>query len=96
MIRVGVFLATLLFLWTAAAYAQVETASVLGTVRDASGAVVEGATVTLTGGSCAPCVQATGDSGMVIFSVTPTAGEPLQLSATHPDYTVFSGTIGVQ
>jgi hypothetical protein len=44
----GLCVVLLLLLGASPAFAQFETASVLGTVRDASGAVVAGATITLT------------------------------------------------
>ena len=46
--RGPVVLLTLLILFTSAAFAQLTTADILGTVTDATGAVVPNATVTLT------------------------------------------------
>lgn len=45
---VAALLLIALILWAAPARAQFETSSLLGTIRDNSGAVVSGATVTIT------------------------------------------------
>src|SRR5215470_16870896 len=67
----------LAFLWlltASAAWAQFETASVVGTIRDSSGAVVPGATVTLTGiETGVSASRTTNDSGLYEF-VTVKAG----------------------
>src|SRR5215510_5211666 len=66
--------ATLWLLTTSPAWAQFETASVVGTVRDSSGAVVPGATVTITGiETGVSASRTTNDSGLYEF-VTVKAG----------------------
>src|SRR5215831_16754516 len=66
--------ATLWLLTASSAWAQFETASVVGTVRDSSGAVVPGATVTLTGiETGVSASRTTNDSGLYEF-VTVKAG----------------------
>jgi len=58
----GALAFALLGLTTPSAYAQFETASVLGTVRDSSGAVVAGATVTLSNRDTGKSATATTDA----------------------------------
>jgi hypothetical protein len=59
----------LLFLPASAAFAQFDTATVVGTVRDTSGAVVPGAKVTLTNAATGiSTVKTTGDDGAFEFS----------------------------
>src|SRR5215831_9157838 len=58
----------LVFLGSAAALAQFETATIVGTVRDVSGAVVPGTTVTLTNSATGLAVQrTTGTDGSYEF-----------------------------
>src|ERR1700749_5305028 len=66
------YLLALLVLFTSAAFAQLTTADILGTVTDASGAVVPNATVTLTNlGTNQTRVAQTGGSGDYTFSLLP-------------------------
>ena len=51
-----------LMYWAAPAFAQFETATVVGTVRDSSGAVVPGAKVTLTNRDTGVSVERMSDS----------------------------------
>ena len=71
--RVCVLLALLVFGVTARASAQFDTASVVGTVHDASGAVVPGATVTLTSTTTGITVTKTtgADGNYEFFTVRP-------------------------
>ena len=65
--------AFLLMLCAAPAFAQFDTGSVVGTVRDSSGAVVPGATVTLTSTATGIAVTKTSgsDGGYEFFTVRP-------------------------
>ncbi|HPQ69262.1 MAG TPA: alkaline phosphatase family protein [bacterium] len=45
-----------------------------------------GVALTLTGGSCQPCTALTDDAGRADFTVTPTTGENMTLSAAHDEY----------
>src|ERR1700693_1812000 len=64
--------AVVLFLSAAALHAQVDTGAILGTVTDASGAEVRGATVTLTNeGTNAALSSATGSDGGFKFTPLP-------------------------
>src|SRR5262249_34728584 len=58
-VRSAVATFLLLFLGSASALAQFETATIVGTVRDVSGAVVPGTTVTLTNSATGLSVQGT-------------------------------------
>jgi hypothetical protein len=66
----AVWLCVCVVLWTASsAFAQFDTAAVVGTVRDASGATVPGATVTLTGTETGiSVVRTTADNGSFEFA----------------------------
>jgi hypothetical protein len=67
-----VFLLALLFLVTSTALCQLTTADILGTVTDASGAVVPNATVTLTNlGTNQTRIAQTSGSGDYTFSLLP-------------------------
>ncbi len=65
--------AALLSFWTTVAFAQFDTASVVGTIRDASGAVVQGATVTLTntGTGVSQTKTSAADGSYEFFTVRP-------------------------
>jgi len=69
-LRTSLALAVTLILFSAVSlHAQVDTGSILGTVKDASGAVVKGATVTLTNeGTAAKLSTTTGDDGGYKFT----------------------------
>jgi hypothetical protein len=74
---------TLLILFTSAAFAQLTTADILGTVTDASGAVVPNATVTLTNvGTNQTRVAQTGGSGDYTFSLLPVGHYSVSVKAT--------------
>jgi len=73
--------------------ADIETQFSVAVTDDDTGAPIAGAVVTLTGGSCEPCVETTGVDGTVSFSVTPVSGENLSLSAAHEDFCVFEGEV---
>jgi hypothetical protein len=49
--------------------------------NDDDGAPVSGVALNLTGGDCQPCEAVTGDDGAAQFTVTPSAGEDLQVEA---------------
>jgi len=67
-VRSAVATFLLLFLGSASALAQFETATIVGTVRDVSGAVVPGTTVTLTNSATGLSVQrTTGTDGSYEF-----------------------------
>lgn len=66
--------------------AGVETTFSVTVANDDNEQPVEGAAVTLTGGTCQPCQETTGPDGVVWFTVTPTAGENLQLTADQDDF----------
>src|SRR5262245_10392070 len=72
-VRRAFFLALLLSVFASRAGAQFETASVVGTVRDSSGGVVAGATVTLTNTATAVSVTRTtnADGGYEFVTVRP-------------------------
>lgn len=63
MLRVGFCFWLMMFAWTSSASAQFDSAVVLGTVRDGSGAVVPGATVTLRNVETGLTSTAVSDSG---------------------------------
>jgi hypothetical protein len=70
--RRSALLLTLLILFTSGAFAQLTTADILGTVTDASGAVVPNATVTLTNiGTNQTRIAQTGGSGDYTFTLLP-------------------------
>ena len=72
-IRIGAMAFAMLFMAALSAMAQITTGSVVGTVKDAQGGVMPGATVTLTsetkGTTSAPAV--TNETGDFQFPVTP-------------------------
>ncbi len=63
----------LLMVWSVPAWAQFETASVVGSIRDTSGAAVPGAKVTLTNAGTGVSVemQSGGEGGFEFFTVRP-------------------------
>jgi hypothetical protein len=73
LLRRGILLAFLLSFGTAAAYAQFDSGSVVGSVRDATGGVVPNATVTLTNTATGISVKKTTDAegNYEFFTVRP-------------------------
>jgi hypothetical protein len=69
-VRRALFVALLLSVFAASASAQFDTASVVGTVRDSSGGVVPGATVTLTNTATAVSVTRTTNAEGIYEFVT--------------------------
>jgi len=63
--------------------------------NDDNAAAVEGATLTLTGGTCQPCQETTDANGEATFTVTPSSGEDLELTGEHADFTASSMTLTV-
>ncbi|HZD44924.1 MAG TPA: carboxypeptidase-like regulatory domain-containing protein, partial [Acidobacteriaceae bacterium] len=81
--RKTVFFLALLFLVTSTALCQLTTADILGTVTDASGAVVPNATVTLTNlGTNVTRVAQTGGSGDYTFTLLPVGHYSIAVKAT--------------
>lgn len=79
----------LIFLLPLPAFAQSETATVLGTVRDANGAAVTGATVTLKNiGTSISATTTTDANGDYIFSNTRIGTYQITIEATGFDRTV--------
>lgn len=69
--------------FTAVSFAQIATTSLRGVVRDPSGAVVPGATVTLTNGGTGQQLSVTSDAaGAYIFPQLPPAGYTIKVTAT--------------
>jgi Carboxypeptidase regulatory-like domain/TonB dependent receptor len=80
--RKTVFFLALLFLVTSTALCQLTTADILGTVTDASGAVVPNATVTLTNlGTNETRVAQTGGSGDYTFTLLPVGHYSISVKA---------------
>src|SRR6201996_7534535 len=80
--RRSAFLLMLLILFTSAAFAQLTTADILGTVTDASGAVVPNATVTLTNlGTNQTRIVQTGGSGDYTFTLLPVGHYSISVKA---------------
>ena len=76
-------LLTLLILFTTVAFGQLTTADILGTVTDASGAVVPNATVTLTNlGTNETRIAQTGSSGDYTFTLLPVGHYSVSVKAT--------------
>src|SRR5687767_10845994 len=79
----------LIFLLPLPAFAQSETATVLGTVRDANGAAVTGATVTLKNiGTSISATTTTDASGDYIFSNTRIGNYQITIEASGFNRTV--------
>src|ERR1700744_5065545 len=80
--RKTVFFLAILFLVTSTALCQLTTADILGTVTDASGAVVPNATVTLTNlGTNVTRVAQTGGSGDYTFTLLPVGHYSISVKA---------------
>lgn len=78
-----VLMAAVLLLLPAAAFCQLTTADILGTVTDASGAVVPGATVTLTNlGTNQTRTAQTSSSGDYLFTLLPVGHYSVSVKAT--------------
>src|ERR1700728_1387515 len=76
-------LLTFLILFTTVAFGQLTTADILGTVTDASGAVIPNATVTLTNlGTNETRVAQTGSSGDYTFTLLPVGHYSVSVKAT--------------
>ena len=76
-------LLTLLILFTAVAFGQLTTADILGTVTDATGAVVPNATVTLTNlGTNETRTSPTNGSGDYSFTLLPVGHYSVSVKAT--------------
>ncbi|NYF91071.1 TonB-dependent receptor [Tunturiibacter empetritectus] len=77
------YLLALLVLFTSAAFAQLTTADILGTVTDATGAVVPNATITLTntGTNLVRTIQSNG-SGDYVFALLPVGTYSISIKAT--------------
>src|ERR1700754_3998530 len=81
--RQSVFLLTLLFLFSSAAFAQLTTADILGTVTDATGAVVPNANVVLTNvGTNQTRTTTTNSSGDYSFTLLPVGHYSVSVKAT--------------
>ncbi len=85
----SIFLIALALLMPNFAYAQAETATVLGTVRDANGAVVNGATVTLRNiGTGISSTTTTDSAGSYTFSNTRIGNYQIIIEAQGFDRTI--------
>lgn len=65
---------------------EVETTFTVTVTDDDTLAPVEDVALTLTGGSCQPCIAVTDDAGRGAFTVTPSVGENMSLTAAHGDF----------
>src|SRR5258708_4385606 len=89
----GVFLAAMLcvFLFPAAAFAQFENGSIVGTVHDSTGAVVPGAMVTVTNiGTGVVSARTTNESGD--YEVPALRVGQYNVVVTHPGFATANAT----
>jgi len=63
-----------------------ETTFTVTAINDDTLAPQAGVALTLPGGTCQPCTPQTDDAGQADFTVTPTTGETMHLSAVHDAY----------
>ena len=91
-IRIGAMALAMLFMTGLSAMAQVTTGSVVGTVKDAQGGVVPGATVTLTSESKGTVLSptVTNETGDFQFPVTPVDRYTLEI--TMPSFKTLKQT----
>ncbi len=94
-LRKPVYMLGFVLLWAVSAYAQVTTADVVGTVHDATGAVIDNAKVDITNlGTGQTRTAQTGSSGDFVINLLPPGTYSVKVEATSfKTYTVPSLTL---